>query len=70
MIKDSLSSSGAYIRLLILLIILINDSWAQILPSSFGAHHKKNASTVNYALSFDLNDYILTNASYINSVDS
>ena len=42
MIKDSLSSSGAYIRLLILLIILINDSWAQILPSSFGAHHKKN----------------------------
>ena len=53
MIKDFLSSSGACIRLLILLIILINDSWAQILPSSFGVHHKKNASTVNYALSFD-----------------
>ena len=68
MIKDSLSSSGAYIRLLILLIILINDSWAQILPSSFGAHHKKNASTVNYALSFDgSNDYISTGGSNIST---
>ena len=65
MIKDSLNSLGGYIRLLILLVILNNDSLAQILPSSFGVHHKKNASTVNYALSFDLNDYILTNASSV-----
>ncbi|MEL0008486.1 MAG: hypothetical protein VW741_01315 [Flammeovirgaceae bacterium] len=60
MIKDSLNSLGAYIRLLILLVILINDSWAQILPSSFGVHHKKSSSAANYALSFDGNNYIST----------
>ena len=68
MIKDSLSNSGAYIRLLILLLILINKGWAQILPSNFGVHHRKSSSTVNYALSFDgSNDYISTGGSNIST---
>lgn len=44
MIKDFLSSSEVHIRLLMLSFILINDSLAQILPSSFGVHHKKLSS--------------------------
>ena len=68
MIKDSLNNSGAYIRLLILLLILINKGWAQILPSNFGVHHRKSSSTVNYALSFDgSNDYITINGGTIST---
>ena len=62
MTKDFLNSSGAYIKFLILALCVTEKCLAQTLPSSFGVHHKKNASTINYALSFDLNDYILTNA--------
>ena len=62
MIKDFLNSSGAYIKFLILVLCVTEKCLAQTLPSSFGVHNKKNASTINYALSFDLNDYILTNA--------
>jgi hypothetical protein len=68
MIKDFLSSSGAYIKLLILILIFINKSWAQILPSNFGVHHKKSGSIANYALSFDgSNDYISTGGSNIST---
>ena len=69
MIKDSLSNSGAYIRLLILLLILINKGWAQILPSSFGVHHVKEfTNSTNYALSFDgSNDYISTGGTNIST---
>ena len=65
MTKDFLNSSGAYIKFLLLALCITEKCLAQILPSSFAVHHKKNASTINYALSFDLNDYILTNASSV-----
>ena len=58
MTKDFLSNSGAYIRLLILLFILINKGWAQILPPSVGVHHKKSSSVSDesYVLDFNNND--------------
>ena len=56
MIKDSLNSLGAYIRLLILLVILNNDSLAQILPSSFGVHHKKSSSVSDESFVLDFNN--------------
>ena len=58
MIKDFLSSSEVHIRLLMLSFILINDSLAQILPSSFGVHHKKSssASDESFVLHFNNNN--------------
>ena len=68
MTKGFLSSSGAYIRFLILFLILINKSWAQVLPSSFGVHHKPSEASVNYALNFDgSNDHLVTNGGTISS---
>jgi hypothetical protein len=53
---------------LILFLILINKSWAQVLPSSFGVHHKPSEASVNYALNFDgSNDHLVTNGGTISS---
>jgi hypothetical protein len=68
MTKGFLNSSGAYIRFLILILMLINKSWAQVLPSSFGVHHKPSEASVNYALNFDgSNDHLVTNGGTISS---
>lgn len=66
MTKDFLSSSGVYIRVLLIFFLLINDSFAQILPSSFGVFHKHSETSVNYALVFDADgEYISTGGSQI-----
>ena len=66
MIKDFLNSSGAYIKFLILALCIINKCWSQILPSSFGVHHKPSEASVNYALFFDADgEYISTEGSQI-----
>lgn len=64
MTKDFLNSSGAYIKFLILALCIINKCWSQILPSSFGVHHKPSEASVNYALFFDADgEYISTEGS-------
>jgi len=69
MIKDFLNSLEGYIKLILIFFLIINKSFSQVMPSSFGIHNNKSTSQqVNYALSFDgSNDYINTNGGTISS---
>ena len=69
MIKDFLNSLEGYIKLILIFFLIINKSFSQVMPSSFGIHNNKSTSQqVNYALSFDgSNDYISTNGGTISS---
>ncbi len=66
MTKDFLSSLGVCVKILLLFFLSINDSFAQILPSSFGLHHKPSEASVNYSLLFDADgEFIYTNGNRI-----
>ena len=59
MIQGFSVSLGVFIRRLLITIFISNNSFSQVLPFTFSAHHKKNETQTNYALSFDgANDYI------------
>jgi len=65
MIRDFLSNLEVYTKI-IFFLLLSNQLLSQILPSQYGFIKNKNSpSQINYGLSFDLNDYILTNASAV-----
>ena len=65
MTKDFSSNLKVYTKI-IFLLLLSNQLLSQILPSQHGFIKNKNSpSQINYSLSFDLNDYILTNASAV-----
>ena len=65
MIRDFLSNLEVYTKI-IFFLLLSNQLLSQILPSQYGFIKNKNGPyQINYGLSFDLNDYILTNASAV-----
>ena len=65
MIRD-FSSNLEVCTKIIFFLLLSNQLLSQILPSQHGFIKNKNSpSQINYSLSFDLNDYILTNASAV-----
>ncbi len=65
MIRDFSSNLEVYTKI-IFFLLLSNQLLSQILPSQHGFIKNKNSpSQINYSLSFDLNDYILTNASAV-----
>ena len=65
MIRDFSSNLEVYTKI-IFFLLLSNQLLSQILPSKHGFIKNKNIpSQINYSLSFDLNDYILTNASAV-----
>ena len=65
MIRDFLSNLEVYTKI-IFFLLLSNQLLSQILPSQYGLiKNKNNPSQINYGLSFDQNDYILTNASAV-----
>ena len=69
MIKDFLNSLEEYIRLILIFFLIINKSFSQVMPSSFGIHsNKNNSQQINYALSFDgSNDHLTTNGGTIST---
>ena len=68
MIQGFSVSLGVFIRRLLITIFISNNSFSQVLPFTFSAHHKKNETQTNYALSFDgANDYINTGVTTISS---
>ena len=65
MIRDFSSNLEVYTKI-IFFLLLSNQLLSQILPPQHGFIKNKNIpSQINYSLSFDLNDYILTNASAV-----
>ena len=65
MIRGFLSNLEVYTKI-IFFLLLSNQLLSQILPSQYGLiKNKNNPSQINYGLSFDQNDYILTNASAV-----
>ena len=68
MIQGFSVSLGVFIRRLLITLFISNNSFSQVLPFTFSAHHKKNETQTNYALSFDgANDYINTGGTTISS---